>query len=138
MSANNSLKEWEPVMVAVILVGVLILVYIALKEQGFNFSVSKDGMHGDGEGHALRFQSKPDGGYHASSTADVAGAQVLEAMSTAEPPVFWNAGSFKDVHENQSKEVRREGMMRPNMPAGYADGMSGLPPVVNGEVLNPY
>lgn len=94
--SDNQLRPWEMQMLALVLLGVLYLVWRAMKQDGWSLSVNKEGY-----GNSIRM-------------TDVTGDQWLqsgnrrEGLGGNEPPVFWNAGRMSEIADAQQSGVVSE------------------------------
>jgi hypothetical protein len=77
------------------LVGVIVLLFWTS-----GLTLTQEGFHADDSGASMRYAGERSDGY-ASASHVVANQRhdTVEGLGANEPPVFWNAGSYKDVNQ---------------------------------------
>jgi hypothetical protein len=92
LSENPNVHQ---VITVLTLVGVLVLMV-----KVFNLSVKSEGFHADDSGASMRYAGERSDGYAAAGhIVSNTRHNTVEGLGANEPPVFWNAGSYKDVNQ---------------------------------------
>lgn len=113
--SDNQLRPWEMQMLALVLLGVLYLVWRSMKQDGWYLSVNKEGLFGSS--NALRI-------------TDAGVRSDREGLGNNEPPVFWNAGSMSDIMDAQSAGLSSEQL---DSGAAFDGSMNNVPRALVGD-----
>lgn len=99
---SSFLKEYEHVMVALCLVGIVALLY---KSFNVSMSASTSGFRTGSDLALIAGSQRSDPGFNDSWSGRANGTTSGFSASPYEPPVFWNPGSFGAVNDAQQSAV---------------------------------